>query len=109
MLNQFSDSDVHLSSPAIIALVHKASYLEVLLFFCSRTLFLHPFCVDVIHTRINIICLLGRAGFVLRLWKPNSKVESMAAAVNFRALHRHLYQTFIPKESFMDAPQSPRR
>ena len=28
---------------------------------------------------------------------------------NVRALHRHLYQTFIPKESFMDAGQSHHR
>jgi hypothetical protein len=29
MLYQFGESDVHLSSPVIIALVHNASYLEV--------------------------------------------------------------------------------
>ena len=59
MLHQFGESDVHLSSPAIIALVHSDSYLEVTLYFCSRTLFLHPFCDDFIHTRIDIFCLLA--------------------------------------------------
>ncbi len=59
MLHQFGGSDVHLSSPAIIALVHNASYLEVPHYFCSRTLFLHPFRVDFIHTRIDIFCLLA--------------------------------------------------
>jgi hypothetical protein len=61
-LHQFGESDVHLSSPAIIALVHNVSYLEVTLYFCSRTLFLHPFCVDFIHTRIEIFAGYGIAG-----------------------------------------------
>jgi hypothetical protein len=34
-LISIGESDVHLSSPAIIVLVHKASYLEVPLYFCS--------------------------------------------------------------------------
>jgi hypothetical protein len=59
MLHQFGESDVQLSSPVIIALVHNASYLEVPLYFCSRTLSLHPFRVDFIHTRIDIFCLLA--------------------------------------------------
>jgi hypothetical protein len=59
MLSQFGGSDVHLSLPAIIVLIHKASYLEDLLYFYSRTLFLHPFRVDFIHTRIDIFCLLA--------------------------------------------------
>jgi hypothetical protein len=59
MLNQFGESDVHLSSPAIIVLVHKAIYLEVPLYSCSRTLFLHQFRFDFIHTRIDIFCLLA--------------------------------------------------
>ncbi len=33
MLHQFGESDVRLSSPAIIALVHNARYLEVSLYF----------------------------------------------------------------------------
>jgi hypothetical protein len=78
MLYQFGESDVHLTSPAVIALVHNASYLEVPLYFCYRTLFLHPFRVDFIHTRIDIFCLLA-----LSFWKPNSKGDSMATAVTF--------------------------
>jgi hypothetical protein len=57
MLYQFGESDVHLSSPAIFLLVHKASYLEVPLYLCSRTLFLHQFRVDFILSRIDIFCL----------------------------------------------------
>jgi hypothetical protein len=61
MLHRFDESDVHLSSPAIIALVHNASCLEVPLYFYDRILFLHPSRVDFIHTRIDIICLAGSA------------------------------------------------
>jgi hypothetical protein len=61
MLKHFCESDVHLSSPAIIVLVHKEGYLEVPLYFCSRTLFLHQFRVDFIHTRINIFFILQRS------------------------------------------------
>ena len=39
MLNRFGEPDVHLSPPGIIVLVHKSSYLEVPLYFCSRTPF----------------------------------------------------------------------
>jgi hypothetical protein len=59
MLNQFGESDVHLSSPAIFVLVHKTDYLEVPLYFYARTLFQHWFRVDFIHTRIDIFCLLA--------------------------------------------------
>jgi hypothetical protein len=43
----------------IIVLIHKASSLEVPLYFCVRALFLHPFRVDFIPTRIDIFCLLA--------------------------------------------------
>ncbi len=59
MLNLFGELDVHLSPPAIIVLVHKASYLEVPFYFCSRILFLHQFRVDFIDTRIDKFCLLA--------------------------------------------------
>ena len=78
MLNQFGESDVHLSSPAIFVLVHKTDYLEVPLYFYARTLFQHWFRVDFIHTRIDIFCLAG-----IVLWNPNSDVDSMAAALPF--------------------------
>jgi hypothetical protein len=82
MLNQFGESDVHLSSPAIIVLVRKARYLEVPLCFCSCALFLHQFRVDSIHTRIDIFCLLALS-FAIRIPMLTGSSVWMAAAVIF--------------------------
>jgi hypothetical protein len=99
MLHQFGGSDVHLSSPAIIALVHNASYLEVPLYFCSRALFLHPFRVDFIPTRIDTFYLLP-----LSFWKPKSKVDSMATAVTFmRCTDTSTRPSFPRNHSWMPA------
>jgi hypothetical protein len=89
MLHQFGESDVHLSAPAIIALVHNASYLKVPLYIFYRTLFLHPFRVDFIYTRINIICLLALSSGnrILRLTRWPQRYLLCAAQTLLPDLH----------------------